>query len=252
MQAAYLKSTYPKEEQLKALTAAAIDIEGYREAYQGQILKIYSAYEPITGQRPDSTITQSQYQFTRPPKTTFRINPKERSRSSSSGNSRSDSNKDERPRLFDLKAKATCWANAEIVPNRHPERWRKDAAGNVVCKRFCNCQGCLCFEYDHIIPYSKDKELDIIEMAVYGDAILSAFIVYTWGGSRKRCRCHQLVAAVGDEEEEVVVLVEVEELDDVGMAGEEVEELVDGVSEEALVDGLAGKGGGGEAAVDDA
>ncbi|KAK2982534.1 hypothetical protein RJ640_023750 [Escallonia rubra] len=32
------------------------------------------------------------------------------------------------------------------------------------------------------------------------------------------------------------------------MAGEEVEELVDGVSEEALVDGLAGKGGGGEAA----
>ncbi|KAK2969360.1 hypothetical protein RJ640_028849 [Escallonia rubra] len=66
----------------------------------------------------------------------------------------------------------------------------------------------------------------------------------------KRCRCHQLVAAVGDEEEGVVVLVEVEELDDVGMAGEEVEELVDGVSEEALVDGLAGKGGGGEAAVD--
>ncbi|KAK3026775.1 hypothetical protein RJ639_040253 [Escallonia herrerae] len=57
-----------KDEQLKALTAAAIGIdEGYREAYQGQILKIYSAYEPVTGQRLDSTITQSQYQFTRPP-----------------------------------------------------------------------------------------------------------------------------------------------------------------------------------------
>ncbi|CAA2957021.1 eukaryotic translation initiation factor 5A-2 [Olea europaea subsp. europaea] len=79
-------------------------------------------------------------------------------------------------------------------------------------KRFCNCQGCLCFEYDHIVPFSKggesvaencqilltkvnrfkankeevdtaelkgyycdvnftDKELDIIEMAVYGDVI---------------------------------------------------------------------------------
>ncbi|KAK3027879.1 hypothetical protein RJ639_041513 [Escallonia herrerae] len=57
---------------------------------------------------------------------------------------------------------------------------------------------------------------------------------------------------VCDEEEGVVVLVEVEELDDVGMAGEEVEELVDGVSEEAFVDGLAGKGGDREAAVDDA
>ncbi|KAK2970407.1 hypothetical protein RJ640_016261 [Escallonia rubra] len=71
------------------------------------------------------------------------------------------------------------------------------------------------------------------------------------------------VAEVGDEEEGVVVLVYVEEVDDVGMAGEEVEELgldveaspVGGVGEEALVDGLAGEGGGGvggEAAVDDA
>ncbi|KAK3026511.1 hypothetical protein RJ639_041808 [Escallonia herrerae] len=101
----------------------------------------------------------------------------QRHRSSSGSN---NSNKDERTRLFDHKAKATCWANAETVPNRHPERWRKDAAGNVVCKRFCNCQGCLCFEYDHIIPYSKDKELDIIEMAVYGDVI--------WPGNQCRCR----------------------------------------------------------------
>ena len=62
---------------------------------------------------------------------------------------------DERPRFFDAKAKASCWAKADVVPGRHPERWRKDAAGNVVCKRFCNCQGCLCFEYDHIVPYSK-------------------------------------------------------------------------------------------------
>lgn len=62
-----------------------------------------------------------------------------------------------RPRFFDKKAKQMCWAKADTVPGRHPDRWRKDAAGNVVCKRFCNCSGCLCFEYDHIIPFSKGK-----------------------------------------------------------------------------------------------
>lgn len=66
---------------------------------------------------------------------------------------------EERPRFFDGKAKNKCWANADIVPGRHPERWRKDAAGNVVCKRFGNCSGCLCFEYDHIVPYSKGSIL---------------------------------------------------------------------------------------------
>ena len=72
----------------------------------------------------------------------------------SRGHSKNSSG-EERPRFFDSKAKNKCWANAEIVPGRHPERWRKDAAGNIVCKRFCNCQGCLCFEYDHIVPFSK-------------------------------------------------------------------------------------------------
>ncbi|CAK9148024.1 unnamed protein product [Ilex paraguariensis] len=66
--------------------------------------------------------------------------------------------KEERPRFFDSKAKSRCWAKAEVVPGRNPERWRKDAAGNIVCKRFGNCQGCLCFEYDHIVPFSKGGE----------------------------------------------------------------------------------------------
>ncbi|KAK9116612.1 hypothetical protein Sjap_015559 [Stephania japonica] len=160
--------------------------------------------------------------------------------------------KDERPRFFDAKGKALCWARAETVPGRHPERWRKDAAGNVVCKRFCNCQGCLCFEYDHIVPFSKggesvvencqilqtrvnrfksdkdsvdkaelrgfscdvsftgmnlfwddipevmnyhagvgfpctDKELDIIEMAVYGDVIRPG----------NQCRCRTIAETLG-------------------------------------------------------
>ncbi|XP_042496595.1 uncharacterized protein LOC122075586 [Macadamia integrifolia] len=129
--------------------------------------------------------------------------------------------KKERPRFFDAKTKNLCWEKADIVPGRHPERWRKDPAGNIVCKRFCNCYGCLCFEYDHILPYSKggestaencqilqtrvnrfksdkdlvektamqgfscdlkftEKELDIIEMAVYGDV--------TRPGNQCRCR----------------------------------------------------------------
>ncbi|KAD2275737.1 hypothetical protein E3N88_41502 [Mikania micrantha] len=64
----------------------------------------------------------------------------------------------ERPRFFDAMAKKLCWAKADTVAGRHPDRWRKDAAGNVVCKRFCNCQGCLCFEYDHIRPFAKGGE----------------------------------------------------------------------------------------------
>ncbi|XP_073139536.1 uncharacterized protein [Henckelia pumila] len=145
-----------------------------------------------------------------------------------SSRSASPRKEEERPRFFDSIAKNRCWAKAETVPGRHPERWRKDAAGNIVCKRFCNCHGCLCFEYDHIIPYSKggesvaencqilqtrvnrfksdkeevdnaqlkgyscdvkfkDKELDIIEMAVYGDVIRPG----------NQCRCRTVAEVLG-------------------------------------------------------
>ncbi|KAK4484074.1 hypothetical protein RD792_011294 [Penstemon davidsonii] len=63
-----------------------------------------------------------------------------------------------RPRFFDSKAKKTCWDKAKKVPGRDPERWRIDAAGNLVCKKLHTCEGCLCFEYDHIIPFSKGGE----------------------------------------------------------------------------------------------
>ncbi|XP_043704220.1 uncharacterized protein LOC122654275 [Telopea speciosissima] len=140
----------------------------------------------------------------------------------------SSNNKEERPRFFGTKTKNLCWEKADIVPGRHPERWRKDAAGNTVCRRFCNCYGCLCFEFDHIIPYSKggestaencqilqsrvnrfksdkdqvektdmqgfscdlkftDKELDIIEMAVYGDVIRPG----------NQCRCRTMAEMLG-------------------------------------------------------
>ncbi|XP_022639346.1 uncharacterized protein LOC106766777 isoform X4 [Vigna radiata var. radiata] len=147
--------------------------------------------------------------------------------SSSPPRSRGDGEK--RPRFFDSNAKAICWSKADIVPGRHPERWRKDAAGNIVCKRFYNCIGCLCYEYDHIIPFSKggestadncqilqsrvnrlksdkydvdsnqlkdyscevnftaDKELDIIEMAVYGDVVRPG----------NQCRCRTIAEKLG-------------------------------------------------------
>ncbi|KAL3322628.1 hypothetical protein AABB24_039960 [Solanum stoloniferum] len=145
--------------------------------------------------------------------------------SSSSSPTRSQG---ERPRSFDGEAKRMCWAKADTVPGRHPERWRKDSAGNILCKRLFNCQGCLCFEYDHIIPFSKggesiaencqilqtrvnrlksnkdeidisrlksyscdikftDKELDVIEMAVYGDVLRPG----------KQCRCRTVAEVLG-------------------------------------------------------
>jgi len=44
---------------------------------------------------------------------------------------------------------------SKIVPNRDPDRWRYDAANNLVIKVLRGCMGSLCHEYDHILPYSK-------------------------------------------------------------------------------------------------
>jgi hypothetical protein len=100
-----------------------------------------------------------------------RVRAKMSSSSSSPHRSRggNSSSIEERPRFFDSKAKGRCWANAETVPGRHPERWRKDAAGNIVCKRFCNCQGCLCFEYDHIVPFSKGTHPSLCPLHLFLD-----------------------------------------------------------------------------------
>ena len=119
--------------------------------------------------------------------------------------------------------KQNCWKKAREVPGRDPRRWRLDAVGNVVCKKLTSCEGCLCHEYDHIVPFSKgglteidncqilatrvnrmkanqendesqlklygcvyefsERELDVIEMAVYGN-------VNRVGNS---CRCKSLI-----------------------------------------------------------
>lgn len=58
-------------------------------------------------------------------------------------------------RIFTKAMKTACWRRAPTVPGRDPERWRYDAAGNIVSRRLTGCEGCLCHEYDHIIPFSQ-------------------------------------------------------------------------------------------------
>ena len=41
------------------------------------------------------------------------------------------------------------------IPGRNAERWRLDPYGNPVVYALRGCQGALCHEYDHIVPFSK-------------------------------------------------------------------------------------------------
>ncbi|KAE8707415.1 HNH endonuclease isoform 2 [Hibiscus syriacus] len=59
------------------------------------------------------------------------------------------------PRSFPYSVKQQCWEKAEKVKGRDPARWRRDAVGNIVFRKLVGCSGCLCHDYDHIIPYSK-------------------------------------------------------------------------------------------------
>ncbi|WOL12463.1 hypothetical protein Cni_G21230 [Canna indica] len=59
------------------------------------------------------------------------------------------------PRSFPYGVKQQCWEKAEKVKGRDPDRWRRDALGNTVFRKLVGCPGCLCHDYDHIIPYSK-------------------------------------------------------------------------------------------------
>ncbi|CAH9145428.1 unnamed protein product [Cuscuta epithymum] len=59
------------------------------------------------------------------------------------------------PRSFPYSVKQQCWEKAEKIKGRDPDRWRRDALGNIVFRKLVGCPGCLCHDYDHIIPYSK-------------------------------------------------------------------------------------------------
>ncbi|XP_058083272.1 uncharacterized protein LOC131231171 isoform X2 [Magnolia sinica] len=59
------------------------------------------------------------------------------------------------PRSFPHSVKQQCWDKAEKIKGRDPDRWRRDALGNTVFRKLVGCPGCLCHDYDHIIPFSK-------------------------------------------------------------------------------------------------
>ncbi|CAK9138119.1 unnamed protein product [Ilex paraguariensis] len=59
------------------------------------------------------------------------------------------------PRSFPYSVKQQCWEKAEKIRGRDPNRWRRDALGNMVFRKLVGCPGCLCHDYDHIVPYSK-------------------------------------------------------------------------------------------------
>ncbi|KAL0364677.1 UNVERIFIED_CONTAM: hypothetical protein Sangu_0565300 [Sesamum angustifolium] len=59
------------------------------------------------------------------------------------------------PRSFPYSVKQQCWEKADKIKGRDPDRWRRDPLGNIVFRKLVGCPGCLCHDYDHIIPYSK-------------------------------------------------------------------------------------------------
>ncbi|RDY00517.1 hypothetical protein CR513_16305, partial [Mucuna pruriens] len=70
----------------------------------------------------------------------------------------SNPNPNPNPRSFPHSVKQKCWEKADKVKGRDPDRWRRDALGNTVFRKLLGCPGCLCHDYDHIIPYSKGGE----------------------------------------------------------------------------------------------
>ena len=64
-------------------------------------------------------------------------------------------------RIFTKEMKKECWGQARQVFGRDPDRWRLDAVGNVVCNKLTSCEGCLCHEYDHILPFSKGGQTNV-------------------------------------------------------------------------------------------
>ncbi|KAL3513166.1 hypothetical protein ACH5RR_025883 [Cinchona calisaya] len=59
------------------------------------------------------------------------------------------------PRSFSYNVKRQCWEKADKIKGRDPDRWRRDPLGNIVFRKLVGCPGCLCHDYDHIVPYSK-------------------------------------------------------------------------------------------------
>ncbi|CAL5372381.1 unnamed protein product [Camellia sinensis] len=82
-------------------------------------------------------------------------------------NLRISSPPDSNPRSFPYSVKQQCWQKAENVKGRDPDRWSRDALGNTVFRKIVGCPGCLCHDYDHIVPYCKGGEKQIGKLSSF-------------------------------------------------------------------------------------
>lgn len=60
-------------------------------------------------------------------------------------------------RFFNIKDRNACWEGSPIVPNRDPDRWRLDGAGNPVMKELWGFTGLFGYELDHIKPWAEGE-----------------------------------------------------------------------------------------------
>ena len=70
-------------------------------------------------------------------------------------NKKSTEAKIKQKRFFTRPEREECWNNAPFMLGRDPDRWRLDAFGNPVNNLLKGCFGVFCYEYDHIVPFSK-------------------------------------------------------------------------------------------------
>ncbi|KAJ0048288.1 hypothetical protein Pint_16126 [Pistacia integerrima] len=85
------------------------------------------------------------------------------------------------PRSFPYSVKQQCWEKAEKVRGRDPDRWRRDALGNIVFRKLVGCPGCLCHDYDHILPYSKVLSFYSEDFSLRNDSCETQVIILVRG-----------------------------------------------------------------------
>ncbi|KAF5952527.1 hypothetical protein HYC85_010471 [Camellia sinensis] len=90
---------------------------------------------------------------------------------------------DPNPRSFPYSVKQQCWDKADKVKGRDPDRWRRDNLGNILFRKLVGCPGCLCHDYDHIVPYSKGgkstlENCQVLQVWLLFPCMIIAFVWY--------------------------------------------------------------------------
>ncbi|KAF3771692.1 hypothetical protein EJ110_NYTH59268 [Nymphaea thermarum] len=99
------------------------------------------------------------------------------------------SNNNNNPRSFSHAVKQQCWEKAEKVRGRDPERWRRDPLGNLVFRKLVGCPGCVCYDFDHILPFSKGgrsslENCQVLQVCSWSFSCMNIhFVLYEKGNS---------------------------------------------------------------------